>query len=178
MKDIDPVALFRLSVLGPLVSRPRLERGELQALLRELAEREYTVPNSRRGRLGEKTIEAWYYAWCKHGIEGLIPKPREDRGVSRIDPRVQAALLAAKRENPRRSIRQLRQLLEESGQVARGILSRSAIHRLLQREGLSRMAGAAALPEERRSFVAESAGDLWYGDVMPGPKALVRKISM
>ena len=30
MKPIDPKALFRLSVLGPLVSRERLERGELQ----------------------------------------------------------------------------------------------------------------------------------------------------
>ena len=36
MKEIDPMALFRLSVLGPLVSRPRLERGEQKALLREL----------------------------------------------------------------------------------------------------------------------------------------------
>ncbi len=28
MKAVDPVALFRLSVLGPLVSRERLEHGE------------------------------------------------------------------------------------------------------------------------------------------------------
>ena len=34
MKDIDPKALFRLSVLGPLVSRERLERGQLQQLIR------------------------------------------------------------------------------------------------------------------------------------------------
>ena len=32
MKNVDPKALFRLSVLGPLVSRERLERGELQQL--------------------------------------------------------------------------------------------------------------------------------------------------
>ena len=40
MKEIDPVALFRLSVLGPLVSRERLGRGELQQIIRELAGRE------------------------------------------------------------------------------------------------------------------------------------------
>jgi len=39
MKQIDPTALFRLSVLGPLVSRERLERGELQRILHELAQR-------------------------------------------------------------------------------------------------------------------------------------------
>jgi len=174
MKALDPVALFRLSVLGPLVSRERLARGELQQIIRELAGREYAIPGSQRRLIGEKTIEAWYYAWRKHGVEGLAPKPRADLGVSKISAQVQEALLAAKRDNPRRSIRQLRQLLESSGQVARGTLSRSAIHRLLQQHGLSRLAGSASVPEERRSFVAESAGSIWYGDVLHGPKVLVR----
>lgn len=170
MKDIDPLALFRLSVLGPLVSRERLDRGELQKIVRELAQRDYAIPNSPRRALGEKTIEAWYYAFRKHGIEGLAPKRRSDRGVSNIPPLVQEAILAAKRDNPRRSIRQIRQVLESAGQVARGSLSRSAIHRLLQQHGLSRIPHSAHLPEERRSFVAEYAGAIWYGDVMHGPK--------
>jgi hypothetical protein len=62
MKDIDPKALFKLSVLGPLVSRERLELRELQQLIRELAQREYAVPDSKRRHLGEKTIEAWLVA--------------------------------------------------------------------------------------------------------------------
>ena len=173
MKEIDPVALFRLSVLGPLVSRERLGRGELQQIIRELALREYAIPGSRRRLVGEKTIEAWYYAWRKNGIDGLAPKPRADAGVSKIPPTLQSALLAAKRDNPRRSIRQLRQLMESSGQAAQGALSRSAIHRLLQQHGLSRMPGSAARPEERRSFVAEQAGSIWYGDVMHGPAVSV-----
>ena len=37
MKELDRIALFRLSVLGPLISRPSLEYGELQMLLCELA---------------------------------------------------------------------------------------------------------------------------------------------
>lgn len=40
MKIVDPVALFRWSVLGPWVSRDRLERGEWQQIIRELALRE------------------------------------------------------------------------------------------------------------------------------------------
>ena len=173
MKEIDPVALFRLSVLGPLVSRERLGRGELQQIIRELALREYAIPGSRRRLVGEKTIEAWYYAWRKKGIDGLAPKPRADAGASKIPPELQSALLAAKRDNPRRSIRQLRQLMESSGQAAQGALSSSAIHRLLQEHGLSRMPGSAARPEERRSFVAEQAGSIWYGDVMHGPAVSV-----
>jgi len=170
MKEIDPKALFRRSVLGPLVSRERLARGELQRLIRELAEREYRIPGRRRTDLGEKTIEAWFYAWRREGIAGLAPKVRVDRGQSKLPASVQAAILAAKRDNPRRSIRQIRLLLETAGSVAGQRLSRSAIHRLLQQHGLSRITGSSSLPEEKRRFVAESAGTIWYGDVMHGPR--------
>lgn len=174
MKEIDPKALFRLSVLGPLVSRERLERGELQQIIRELAQCEYAIPGTRRRYLGEKTIQAWFYAWRKEGIAGLAPKSRVDRGQSKLSPPIQAAILAAKRDNPRRSIRQIKRLLETAGTVARGTLSRSAIHRLLQQQGLSRITGSASLPEEKRSFTAASAGAIWYGDVMHGPRVPVK----
>lgn len=170
MKDIDPKALFRLSVLGPLVSRERLERGELQQIIRELAQRDYAIPDSKRRHLGEKTIEAWYYAWKIGGIVALQSKTRGDSGQSKIAPLVQEAVLAAKRDNPRRSIRQIVRLLEAAGTVPRQSLSRSATHRLLRQHGLSQIAGSAHLPEERRSFSAEFAGSIWYGDVMHGPR--------
>ena len=174
MNEIDPKALFRLSVLGPVVSRERLERGELQQLIRELAQREYAIPGSARRHVAEKTIQAWYHSWRKEGIEGLVPKTRVDRGQSKILPAIQEAVLAAKRENPRRSIRQILRLLEAAGIVASQSLSRSAVHRLLQQSGLSKLAGSAATPEEKRSFTAEFAGSIWYGDVMHGPRVPVK----
>lgn len=170
MNDIHPVALFRYSVLGPLISRADLPRGELKATLRQLAVRHYDIPGSRNSHLSEKTIEGWFYDWRRGGIEALTPKRRSDRGQSKIAPEVQEAILAAKRENPRRSIRGIRRLLEQRGTVAKDELSRSSIHRLLQAHGLSRLAGSASEPEERRAYVAEYAGDIWYGDVMHGPR--------
>jgi transposase InsO family protein len=174
MNEIDPKALFRLSVLGPIVSRERLEHGELQQLTRELATREYAMPGTQRRHLGEKTIQAWYYAWRTQGIAGLVPKARTDRGKSKIAPEIQEAILAAKRDNPRRSIRQLLRLLESAGLVAKHSLSRSAIHRLLHASGLSKLPGGPASPEEKRSFNAEFAGSIWYGDVMHGPRVIVK----
>jgi len=170
MNDIHPVALFRYSVLGPLVSRVELQRGELKSTLHELAARHYDIPGSRNSLLSEKTIEAWYYAWRRSGIDALTPKVRSDRGQSKIDPEVQEAILEAKRKNPRRSIRTIRRLLERQGTVAKDELSRSAIHRLLRAHGLSRPSGSASEPEEHRAYVAEYAGDIWYGDVMHGPR--------
>ena len=83
-------------------------------------------------------------------------------------------MLAAKRENPRRSIRQIVRLLEAAGIVASQSLSRSAVHRLLQQSGLSKLAGASSAAEEKRSFTAEFAGTIWYGDVMHGPRVPVK----
>jgi predicted DNA-binding transcriptional regulator AlpA len=138
MNEIDPQALFRFSVLGPLISRRRLPRGELQKILRELAAREYVIPGSDRRALGEKTIEGWSYRYRARGLDGSIPKVRADRGQSKLSTAVQTAILAAKRENPRRSSRQIQRLLEVAGSVARGTLSRSSLHRLLQPHGLPR----------------------------------------
>jgi len=170
MNEIHAVALFRYSVLGALVSRGRLERGELKATIGELAARDYAIPGSRNSRISEKTIEAWYYAWRRGGIDALTPRPRADRGQSKLPAEIQAAILAAKRENPRRSINQIRRLLEQRGTVAKDALPRSSVHRLLKHHGLSRSPGSASEPQEHRAYEAEYAGDIWYGDVMHGPK--------
>jgi transposase InsO family protein len=169
MNDIDEMALFRLGVLGPLTSRGELARGELTRLIREIAQQQYAIPGSERRHISEKTLRAWYDAWRREGIAGLASKPRADRGASKLDDAVQTAVLAAKRENPRRSIRQIRLLLEGAGVAPRDTLSKSAVHRLLSRHGLSRIAGPTVVPDEKRSFVAEHAGSIWYGDVMHGP---------
>jgi transposase InsO family protein len=173
MKQIHPHALFRLSVLGPLASRDSLEQGELKRLLRELSTQSYAIPNSRKVFLSEKTIEGWYYAWKRDGILALTPKPRSDRGLSKMSDAIQDAICTAKKENPGRSLRIIRQVVGASGLPGATKLSRSSIHRLLQTQGISNLPGSAAQPVERRSFVAARAGDIWYGDVMHGPKVFI-----
>jgi transposase InsO family protein len=171
---IHPTALFRLTVLGPLLSRERLERGDVQQMVRELAQRSYDIPGTQRCHLSEKTIQAWYHAYRRAGIDALVPKVRADRGRSKLAAPIQEAIVAAKQDKARRSIRQILRTLEASGAVAAGSVSRSAVHRLLQQHGLSRTSGSASEPEERRSFTASTAGSLWYGDVMHGPQVPVK----
>jgi transposase InsO family protein len=171
-QPIHPIALFRLSVLGALTMRMTLNHGELKQELELLAARTYTDTEGEPVKLAVKTLEGWYYAYRKGGIEALTPRVRIDRGVSKILPATQDAILAAKRNNPRRSLRVLIDLLEQQGVAAKGELKRSSVHRLLKQHGLSRPAGAASEPIERRRFEASHAGDLWQGDVMHGPQVL------
>jgi len=174
MNEPDPIALFRLSLLGPLIARGKnLERGELQAFFREVASKEYDIPGGGCRQVSAKTVQSWYYILLREGLEGLEPKTRVDLGRSRIEQAVQERLLAAKRENPRRSLNILLLLVEGEGLVAHGTISRSAVHRLLQTHGLSRPRGADSQPQERRSFEAAQAGDIWYSDALHGPRVIV-----
>src|SRR5262249_10835754 len=111
VKPIDPLALFRLQVLGPLVSRGELAHGELKSLARELASKIYQVPGSRRIQFSEQTILRWYYNYQRHQIEGLVAQPRGDKGKTKIPDVIQDALLQYKKENPARSLNMLIQLL-------------------------------------------------------------------
>jgi len=160
------IALFRFGVLGPLVSA-RLEHGDRTAYFAEAAARSHVMPpDGRIVRLSPRTIEAWFYLHKRGGFAALVPDAREDKGISRaIRPELVDLIVRAKREKPRRSIRRIIRMLERAGLARRGELARATVHRLLAAAGISArpVRGPSA---ERRSFIAEHAGDLCVGDAM------------
>lgn len=169
-KPIHPLALFRLSVLGPLASRNHLERGELKQIIQDLANKTYQIPGSKRTHLSPQIIERWYYLWKQEGIAALEPKTRCDKNHTQLSESVQSALLTIKHDNPARSLNTLISMLERQGIVARGSLARATVHRFLQHLNLSKRTLADAATIERRSFVATHAGDIWQSDVLHGPQ--------
>ena len=58
-KPVHPQALFRISVIGPLMSRADLAKGEQKMLNRGLAEHAYEAPEGKRDMLTTKTKERW-----------------------------------------------------------------------------------------------------------------------
>lgn len=168
-RQLHPLALFRLSVLGPLASRGEIKRGEVKAIVRELSNNTYHIPDSRRTHLSEETILRWYYDWKRGGIEALNPQVRRDKGVTQLSDNVQAALLQAKHDNSSRSINTLIGMLEKQGIVPKGKLARASVHRFLQQQKLSKRVLPDSRTIERRTFVSEHAGDIWHGDVLHGP---------
>ena len=166
--DKRAMALWRLSVLGPLISA-RLEYGDRRRYFEEAASRTHQRPDGRHVRLSARTIEAWFYAYLGGGFAALHARDREDLGKSRaIGAEVAGHILCAKHEKPRRSIRRIIRMLERARIVRTGELSRSSVHRLLAAHGASArpLRGPAT---ERRSFLHEHAGDLWVGDALHGP---------
>ena len=166
------IGLFRFGVLGPLVSA-RLEHGDRREHFEAAARHDYVTPDGRVVRISARTIESWYYAYRSEGLAGLTPHSRADCGTSRsMSAEVADLVLRAKREKPRRSIRRIIGMLERAKRVSPGELTRSSVHRLLLREGISGRptraeddsGEAAGSRIERRSFIAEHVGDLWVGD--------------
>jgi putative transposase len=168
MKKVHPIALFRLTVLGPLACREKFKRGEISQTIQSLSEKPLDIPGSKNTFISKKTIESWYYLWRQGGIDALAPKSRCDQGQSKLSPALQEKIIALKKENDKRSISTIKQILEDKGDAEKDELSRSSIHRLLFQHGLSRPSKEETTIE-RRSYEALNAGDLWVGDVMHGP---------
>lgn len=175
------VAIWKATVLGPLVSA-RLEYGDLRALCIDLSTREWEHPDGRIIKISDRTLEQWTYAYRLHGLKGLMPQPRSDAGRSRaIRPEVADMILRAKRENRRRSIRRIIQMLVGAEVVREGELSRSSVHRLLEWHGISKRPGREGVTKERLAWMTEHAGDLWIGDALHlrnpviGPDGSLRK---
>ena len=170
-EDKEAIALWRLGVLGPLVSA-RLGHGDRTALIREAAARDHQMPDGRIVRVKARTIAGWFYSYRHGGWKALMPATRSDCASSRaIRPEVAEFLLRAKRQKPRRSIYRLVRMMERAGLVRPGELSKSSVHRLLVAAGVSKRPARNG-GRERRSFLPEHAGDVWMGDAMHGPPVI------
>ena len=164
-KARQQLALFRISVLGPLVGA-RLEHGELVELCREAAARTWELPSGAVIDVSARTVEAWFYSYQRGGFAALHPQRRSDADKPRaISEELGQLILRLKQEKPRRSVKRIIRILERAKKVERGVLAKSTVHRLLKVHGASRrpLRGPGA---ERRSFIHEFAGDLWVGDAL------------
>ena len=172
-EDRRKIALWRYSILGPLVSA-RLEYGDRREHFLHAAQRLYDHPlRDRKVRVSPRTIEDWYYAYLSAGVEGLEPRTRKDAKQSRaLSPEIESILVRAKSQRPRRSVRQLIRILVRAGKVAPDTLAPATVYRALKRAGLPTRRPRAHADKERRAFLPEHAGDLWIGDVMHTPRVL------
>ena len=166
--SVDPMALFRYGVLNPLINLDEnYPRGELKLLFEQIAQQSHRcLKTGEMIYFSPPTIERWYYAWKRGGIDALAPKGRDDKGKSSLAKPVQDKILELKSDNLGRSINMLIKLLEAGG-VSKGTLSKSSVYRLLRQHGLSR-SSANGETNERRSFETEYANDVWYADTLHG----------
>ena len=101
----EEVAIFRREIIGHLTRR-EFNRGELRAEMRRLSKERFRAPDASNTRTySVPTLERWYYALKKGGLEALRPAPRSDRGRGRdLTPKQRDLLLEIRREHRSASV--------------------------------------------------------------------------
>ena len=170
----ERTALFRSEIIGALTRR-QLDRGELRAEFIALAERAFRPPGYEiTRRFSVTTLERWYYAYRRGGLDALKPQPRSDRGRARELTAEQRTLLCdIRREHPSASVPLILRTLIADGRLERGAVSAATVARLFREQGLDRVSYRGGDAHTRLRWQAERPGALWHGDVCHGPALLV-----
>ena len=165
----EKIALFRYGLIAPLILET-LPRGELTRRAEEIASRAYDIPHSTRRTVSIDTLLDWALRYRRHGLEGLTPQPRQDRGQARVvDAQTAALIERLKRENPHRTgTSLLRQLASSQGQE-QAPLSASTLYRFLRQHGLTTPQLLVEPMTARKKFEAQYANQIWQSDMLFGP---------
>lgn len=166
----ETIALFRSQIIGAL-TRQRLDRGELARELRKLSTIRFRPPDAKATRrYSVPTLERWYYAYRKGGMDALRPRPRSDRGHAQaLDEQQRQLICDIRREYPNASVPLILRTLEADGRIEKGKVSPSTVRRLLCAHHLERIAVEGASHTCRLRWQAEAPNALWHGDVCHGP---------
>lgn len=161
------LALWRYEIIAPLLGLDDTTRGSLKAALHRLAARTYPHPDRGPVRFAEGTLEHWLYDYKQHGLGGLEPATRKDRGKSRrLDDTLAEAIESLATERPQLDGRAL--LLElRAADPERSVPSLSTLYRFLRARGLDQRRAPAR--RDHRAYAFDLAGDCWQGDIMFGP---------
>ena len=168
----EEVALFRAQILGPVLARGPLARGELRPALTALSRERFRPPGAAHTRtFSFSTLERWLYDYRDGGLEALRPTPRGDTGRGRkLTEDQRALLLDIRREHPGVTTAVIVRTLEADGRLATNAVSEETVRRLFKQHGLDRVPqrdGAGV--RTRLRWQAERPGALWHGDVCHGP---------
>jgi transposase len=167
----EKIALFRFGVIAPLVGLKNTERGTTERLIREIASREWIIPQSPRSYVSRSAVMEWLKRYEDSGgdIKSLQPKTRNDKGRLRsMDSETEGAIIKLKKElGPQVTLPALLKIARERRILPPDFnVSLQTLYRLFERHGLDEGTPAGV---DRRKFEAQLPNDLWQADIMHGP---------
>jgi len=158
--DREQIALFRFSLISPILNRQVKKQNEYLA---KVAAKKHNVPYYGVREYSPKTIAMWVRAYRKGGFEGLKPKPRNDKGKSRVlTPELKEVILEAREDHPDRSVSLLYDQLITEKKMLPSQASYSTVYRFLKKKNL--LVNSPRKEENRRRFAYDQVNMLWQGD--------------
>lgn len=165
-KSKEKIALFRFSLIAPLIN-DTYQEPTAKAYLESICARVYDVPFYGKREYSPATVKGWLLEYRKHGIEGLYPVQRCDKGASRsLSESVKQYVTDLKAIHPKRSAKSIYLELVAKGMICAGSISISTLQRFIQNNCLQ---SCGFEPKDRRAFEMEYPGDCWQTDISVGP---------
>lgn len=126
--------------------------------------------NSRR--FTWRTIQTWFYRYKNHGITGMTPQPRKDKGhVRKVTPEeLLEAINSAKPHfhNQRTNKRAIYRFCVEKGLLQPDSIAQTTFYRFIREYGLL-TPDDSDQNKKRLAFSMKFANQLWQADTMFGP---------
>ena len=165
------IALFRYGLIAPLLFDP-LAAGQLESALREIAAKTYSIPYSKRIRVGISTLRRYLILYNQHGFDALRPQERTDKRRARVFPtEVLDKAIALREEQPTRTTAMIVNILKQDEDLKSKLGQPLNVHTLtthLRQQGKTRHLLANTGRVFKR-FEREHTNSLWQGDMMFGP---------
>jgi len=163
-------AVFWCGLLTPVLFE-KLEKGEECRRLKELSQQEVVFPGGGKRKPSLSTLKRKLKKYRHGGFNAVGRKARSDHGKARgVPPELIATVIAAKKEQPKRSPLMLNQILElKHGRT----MPRSTLYRHLKQAGATRLKLGVTQQKVRKRWTCEHTHDMWVGDFEYGPYILV-----
>jgi transposase InsO family protein len=161
-KKSDEIAAERFKLLSPLMASG-LDAAKAAQLKSAIC---------AQSGLSERTLRRYLAQYRKDGFDGLKPRPKGRRPLpDTIPAEVLEEAILLRREVPKRSVRQIIQILEWDEKVTSGKIKRSTLQARLTQRGYSsrQMRMYAGGSTAARRFQKQSRNRLWQSDIKYGP---------
>ncbi len=160
------VALFRYALIAPILNETYTQ-ATAKEYLESVCSKNYDVPYYGKREFSPATLKTWLLYYRKHGIDGLKPSKRSDKGNTRVlSEAAKEYITRVKMQTPEKAIISIYHELLAKGIIEAGSVSPSSIQRFVHNHNLNK---AKTVPKDRRAFSMEYPGDCWQTDISQGP---------
>jgi transposase InsO family protein len=163
-----PSIYLKMRVLGAIDTAPGKTRHER---VHQVAAMTFLDEDGNARQFTWRTIQTWYYRYKNHGITGMTPQPRSDKGHTRkVTPEeLLEAINAAKPHFPtnRSNKMAIYRFCIEKGLLDPDLIAQTTFYRFVREYDL--LAPTDTDHKQRLAFSMKHANQLWQADTLVGP---------
>ncbi len=158
------MALFRYSLIAPLLTETFTQKSAKE-YLEEVSAKKHKTPQGLK-EFAPATLKEWLRLYRRHGIDGLYPKIRSDKGKTRkLSEEAKNFIMECKGNCLKRTAKSIYHELIAKGFLNSSYISLSTVQRYLSKVDVPPREDIV----DRRAFEFEFPNECWQSDISVGP---------